>query len=64
MSIESIRESHNPGEHKVSLKLGEEIIELTHKALDRKLFAKGSIIGAKWLVNRQPGFYTMQDIYS
>ena len=48
----------------MSLNLGDEIIELTHKALDRKLFAKGSIIGAKWLVNRQPGFYTMQDIYS
>lgn len=64
VSIESIREGLNPGEHKVSLNLGDEIIELTHKALDRKLFAKGSIIGAKWLVNRQPGFYTMQDIYS
>ena len=64
VSIESIREGDNPGEHKLSLNLGDEIIELTHKALDRKLFAKGSIIGAKWLVNRQPGFYTMQDIYS
>ena len=64
VSIKSIREGLNPGEHKVSLNLGDEIIELTHKALDRKIFAKGSVIGAKWLVNRQPGLYTMQDIYS
>ena len=39
-----------------------ESIEITHKATNRFTFARGAVVAAKWLVNQQPGFYTMQDV--
>ena len=36
-------------------------ITLTHKALNRDLFAASALDIAKWLVTREKGFYTMKD---
>ncbi len=52
------------GEHTVYFYSEGERIELTHRATDRKLFAKGAITTAKWLANQKPGFYTMDDFLS
>ena len=52
------------GEHSV-LFLGEcERLELTHRANDRVIFAKGAITAAKWIADpkRKPGLYTMADV--
>ena len=49
------------GEHTVYFYGEGERLELTHRATDRKLFAKGAITTAKWLVSQKPGFYTMDD---
>ena len=50
--------------HKIKLSYKDEIIELSHKASDRSIFAKGAIIAGKWLKDKPSGLYTMQDIYS
>lgn len=49
------------GEHTVYFYGEGERIELTHRATDRKLFAKGAIATARWLATQKPGFYTMDD---
>ena len=62
--IESFREGNNPGEHTVSIALDKEIIEFTHRAEDRSIFALGALKGAVWLTKRSAGLYSMGDIYS
>jgi 4-hydroxy-tetrahydrodipicolinate reductase len=50
------------GEHTVFF-LGEaERLELTHRATDRGLFAAGALHAARWLANRSPGLYGMDDV--
>ncbi|HMN87800.1 MAG TPA: dihydrodipicolinate reductase C-terminal domain-containing protein, partial [Bauldia sp.] len=39
-----------------------EVIELTHRAADRAIFARGGVKAALWGRGRKPGFYTMQDV--
>ena len=62
--IESFREGNNPGEHTVSINLDNEIIEFTHRAENRSIFALGALKGAVWLIERSAGLYSMGDIYS
>ena len=62
--IVSSREGDSPGVHKIKLSYKDETIELSHKASDRSIFAKGAIIAGKWLKDKPSGLYTMQDIYS
>lgn len=49
------------GEHTVYFYGEGERLELTHRATDRKLFARGAIKTAEWLAKQKPGFYTMDD---
>lgn len=49
------------GEHTVYFIGRGERIEITHRAVDRRIFAKGALQAAKWLAQQQPGFYTMAD---
>ena len=41
--------------------LGERL-ELTHKAGDRAIFARGAVRAAHWVINQPPGVYDMQDV--
>jgi 4-hydroxy-tetrahydrodipicolinate reductase len=50
------------GEHVVSFVTMGERVELTHKAHDRMGFARGALAAARWLIERQPGLYDMQDV--
>lgn len=50
------------GEHTVRFLGDDEIIEFSHTSLNRRLFAKGAIQAARWLIRQNPGFYTMQDV--
>jgi 4-hydroxy-tetrahydrodipicolinate reductase len=50
------------GEHSV-LYAGEgETVELSHRAIDRAIFARGAVHAALWGRERKPGFYTMRDV--
>ena len=48
----------------IKLFFEDETLEISHQATDRSIFAKGAIIAGKWLKDKPPGLYTMQDIYS
>ena len=62
--IVSSREGDTPGVHTLKLSFDHETLEISHKASDRTLFAKGAINAGKWLIDKPPGLYSMQDIYS
>ena len=58
----SLRGGTVAGEHSVILAGENERIVLSHVAEDRALFARGALTGAAWLIGKQPGRYTMEDV--
>ena len=50
------------GEHSVIFAGEGEVIELTHKATDRVLFARGAVKAALWGRDKKPGLYSMADV--
>jgi 4-hydroxy-tetrahydrodipicolinate reductase len=47
------------GEHSVVLATAGERLELTHRATDRSVFARGALHAAAWLHGRPPGAYAL-----
>ena len=45
------------GEHEILLAGNNEVVELTHRAGSRSIFAAGALDAAAWLVGRDPGRY-------
>jgi 4-hydroxy-tetrahydrodipicolinate reductase len=60
--IESIREGDVVGEHTVIFNGSDESLELTHRAANRRIFAAGALRAAKWIINKPPGLYSMQNV--
>ncbi|MEM1347180.1 MAG: 4-hydroxy-tetrahydrodipicolinate reductase [Myxococcota bacterium] len=50
------------GEHTVFLCAAGERIELTHRATDRGIFARGALRAAKWMTGKPAGKYAMNDV--
>jgi 4-hydroxy-tetrahydrodipicolinate reductase len=50
------------GDHSVIFAGPWERIELTHKAEDRMIFARGALAAAKWGKGKKPGLYSMADV--
>ena len=50
------------GEHSVVFAAAGERIELTHRATDRGIFARGAVRAANWTAGQPPGLYTMTDV--
>ncbi|MEA2975712.1 MAG: 4-hydroxy-tetrahydrodipicolinate reductase [Alphaproteobacteria bacterium] len=50
------------GEHSVIFAGPAERIELTHKAEDRMIFARGALKAALWARGQRPGLYSMADV--
>ena len=62
IQIQSIREGDIVGEHKINFSGPGESLELTHRAANRGIFALGALRAAKWIINKPPGLYSMQDV--
>lgn len=62
IGIYSVRGGTIPGEHIVIFAGKDEIIEIKHTALSRKIFAEGSLKAIKFIVNKETGFYSMNDL--
>ncbi|MGH7981577.1 MAG: 4-hydroxy-tetrahydrodipicolinate reductase [Candidatus Udaeobacter sp.] len=60
--IQSIREGDVVGEHTVIFTGPGERLELTHRAANREIFARGALRAAHWIMGKPPGLYTMQDV--
>ena len=50
------------GDHSVIFASDDERIEISHKAADRGLFAKGAIRAALWTKDQPPGLYSMRNV--
>ena len=50
------------GEHAVTFAAEDEILTFSHSARDRRLFARGAVEAAVWVVGREPGLYDMRDV--
>ena len=50
------------GEHSVILAGDEERLVLSHSAENRMIFARGAVKGGAWLIGKEPGRYTMNDV--
>ncbi|MGA9420805.1 MAG: 4-hydroxy-tetrahydrodipicolinate reductase [Rhodanobacteraceae bacterium] len=50
------------GDHTVLFLGAGERIELTHRAGDRDIFARGAVAAARWIAGRAPGLYTLEQV--
>jgi 4-hydroxy-tetrahydrodipicolinate reductase len=58
----SLRGGTVAGDHSVVLAGDGERLELTHRAEDRAIFARGAVKAALWLRGQPPGRYTMDQV--
>ncbi|MEP6622322.1 MAG: dihydrodipicolinate reductase C-terminal domain-containing protein [bacterium] len=61
--ITSVRVGSVPGTHELIFDAPFEQVRLTHEARDRRVFAEGALLAARWLVGRT-GVFSMQDVLS
>lgn len=62
VGIHAVRGGTIVGEHTAIFAGTDEIIEITHKAASKKVFAKGALAAARFLTSQEPGLYNMDDI--
>jgi 4-hydroxy-tetrahydrodipicolinate reductase len=62
VGIHALRGGDVIGDHTVMFAALGERVELTHKASDRSIFARGALRAAQWVVHQKPGVYDMQDV--
>jgi 4-hydroxy-tetrahydrodipicolinate reductase len=63
LGILSLRGGDIIGDHSVHFFGPGERLELTHRATDRDLFARGALRAARWLVGKKPGRYALGDLF-
>lgn len=62
VGIHALRGGDVVGDHTVMFAALGERLELTHKASDRGIFARGALRAAQWALGQRPGVYDMQDV--
>ncbi len=62
VGIHALRGGDVVGDHTVMFAALGERVELTHKASDRGIFARGAVRAAQWVVSQPAGVYDMQDV--
>ena len=59
---QSERRGEVPGDHEVIFSSPTERLTLGHSVTTRKVFAEGALRAARWVADRDPGFYDMHDV--
>lgn len=62
IGFSSIRGGNIVGEHSVLFFSDDESLEIKHIAYSRAVYAKGSLKAAKFIINKNSGFYNMNDL--
>ena len=62
IGIHAVRGGNIVGEHDVIFAGRDEVIELTHRATSREVFAVGAVKAAKFLAGKPAGLYTMKEV--
>lgn len=60
--ISSVREGEIVGEHTITFESDVDLIEITHSAKTRDIFAKGALQAAKFIAGKKNGLFTMKDV--
>lgn len=59
--INSIREGTVTGTHQITFDAPFEVVRLEHEAKDRRVFAAGALVAARWLIGKR-GVFTLDDV--
>ena len=62
IGINAVRGGTIVGEHSVIFAGTDEVIEFKHEAFSKKIFAKGAVKAAEYILGKEPKIYTMEDI--
>jgi len=62
IGFETVRAGDIVGEHTVMFAGTGERVEITHRASSRLNFAHGALRAARWIMDKKPGIYDMQDV--
>jgi len=62
IGIHAVRGGTMPGEHSVLFAGPDEIIEIRHLALSRRIFAMGTLRAVRFITKQEKGFYNMDSI--
>jgi 4-hydroxy-tetrahydrodipicolinate reductase len=62
IGIHSLRGGDVPGEHQLHLLGSGERLVLAHSATGRRTFVRGALRAAEFLIGREPGLYSMDDM--
>jgi len=62
IGIHAVRGGGVVGEHTVIFASDDDVIEVTHRAGSRDLFARGALRAAAFVARAKPGLYSMEDI--
>ena len=62
IGISAVRGGNIVGEHEVFFCGQDEVIEFTHTAYSKSVFAKGAVEAAKFMAGKPAGMYDMSDV--
>ncbi len=62
IGMQTVRGGDIVGEHTVYFIGMGERIEISHRAMSRDMFSRGSVRAAQWVKGKAPGLYDMQDV--
>ena len=62
IGMQTLRLGDSVGEHTIYLAGPGERLELSHRALSRQNFATGALRATAWILNKNPGLYSMSDV--
>ncbi|MDG2107342.1 MAG: 4-hydroxy-tetrahydrodipicolinate reductase [Woeseiaceae bacterium] len=58
----SDRRGDVPGDHEIKMISSSEQLTFSHSATTRQVFVDGALQAAKWVLDKRPGLYSMQDV--
>lgn len=62
IGISAVRGGSIVGEHEVIFAGQDEVVTISHSAYSRGIFAQGALAAARFLIGKEPGLYSMQDV--
>ena len=63
IGLHSLRGGTIFGEHNIVFALEDEVIEISHTAFSKRIFAKGALESALWLNGKKRGMYSIEDVF-
>ena len=63
IGIHSIRGGTIFGEHNIVFAMENEVIEISHTAFSKNIFARGALEAALWLNGKKRGMYSIEDVF-